>query len=235
LPPATAATWASRGKRGDIGSRADRDGAAAHRLHQFRRGRLLDPLDLADGIGRDARGACHFLTRVPWRGERHRLVGFGLQVVVGFLDHARGQDLLLAQGHQAALEIGDAAACQLVVDHPQLDVLDRVEVVVLERAERDVVLAADGVAVVAVDQDVLPQDQRLAASFGEQAALQGFVFGGSEGVDVSTELVVNRDIQFRSLRVLLHAVAYCCDCCAHATPCAGSAKAGVVDGLSILT
>jgi hypothetical protein len=62
----------------------------------------------------------------------------------------------------------------MVVDHPQLDVFDRVEVVVLDvhRAERDVVLAADVVAVMAVDQHVAPQDQRFAASFGEQAALQ---------------------------------------------------------------
>jgi hypothetical protein len=55
----------------------------------------------------------------------------------------------------------------------------------------------------AVDQDVLPQDQGFAASFGEQAALQGFVFGGREGVDVAAELVINRDVQFVSLTFML--------------------------------
>jgi hypothetical protein len=52
----------------------------------------------------------------------------------------------------------------------------------------------------AVDQDVAPQDQRLAASFREQAAFEGFVFGGREGVDVGTEFVVNLDIQVGSLQ-----------------------------------
>jgi hypothetical protein len=55
----------------------------------------------------------------------------------------------------------------------------------------------------AVDQHVLPEDQGFAASFGEQAALQGFVFGGREGVDVATEFVVNRDVQFVSLYFML--------------------------------
>jgi hypothetical protein len=97
---------------------------------------------------------------------------------------------------------------QLVIDHPQLDVFDRIEFVVLDGAERDAVLAADGVAVMAVDQDVAPQNQGFAAAFGEQAAFQGFMFGGREGVDVSTEFVVNRDVQFVSLHLLLLAVAF---------------------------
>ena len=46
---------------------------------------------------------------------------------------ALGDDLLLAQRQHAALEVGDAAPAQMLVDHPQVDVLDRPEARVLDR------------------------------------------------------------------------------------------------------
>jgi hypothetical protein len=66
-------------------------------------------------------------------GLRHR------RLLGHFLGHARGDDLLLAQRQHAALEIRHAAARQVVVDHPQHDVFDRLEAVVLDGAEFDAV------------------------------------------------------------------------------------------------
>jgi len=77
------------------------------------------------------------------------------------------------------------------------------ELVVLDGAEFDAVLAADLVAVVAVDEDVAPQHQRVAAAFGQQAAFQRGVFDVGQRVDEGTQIVVYRDVQCRSLHFLL--------------------------------
>jgi hypothetical protein len=38
--------------------------------------------------------------------------------------HARGDDFLLAQRQNPALVVRDAAAAEIVIDHPQLDVVE---------------------------------------------------------------------------------------------------------------
>jgi hypothetical protein len=53
--------------------------------------------------------------------------------------------------------------------------------VVLHGVEGQAVLLADAVAVVAVHQQIAPQHQRVAAAFGQDAALQRFVLVGVRG------------------------------------------------------
>jgi hypothetical protein len=61
------------------------------------------------------------------------------------------------------------------------------------------VLAADLVAVMAVDQHVAPQHQRIAAAFGLQAAFECGVFVVRQRVDEGTQFLVDGDVQFVSL------------------------------------
>ncbi len=82
----------------------------------------------------------------------------------------------------------------MLLDHPQVDVIDGLETLVLHGVERNVVLAADAVTVVPVDQRVAPEHQRVAAAFGEQAAFQRLVLVGRERVDVSLEFFVDDDM-----------------------------------------
>jgi hypothetical protein len=63
-------------------------------------------------------------------------------------------------------------------------------------------LLADVVAVMPVDQDFAPQHERIAAAFGQQAALQGGVFVVRQRVDKGTQFFVDGDVQFVSLYVL---------------------------------
>jgi len=56
------------------------------------------------------------------------------------------------------------------------------------------VLAADAVTVVAVHQCVAPEHEGIAASFGEQAALQRFVFVRRERIDVGLQFFVDDDV-----------------------------------------
>ena len=177
--------------------------ARTYRLHQFRRRRLLDLFDLADGGAAQARGAGDVLAR----GQRHggrlglgrlalgrrdgRILGGGLR---GQLGHAGGDDLLLAQRQHAALEVGNAAAAQVVIDHPQLDVVQVAETGVFRDLERHPVLLADLVAVVAVDQHVFPQHQRVATAFHQDAALQRRVFSLGQRLDIAAQHVVNFDL-----------------------------------------
>jgi hypothetical protein len=181
---------------------------------------LLDAFDLADGVARHAGRARDFLARVPWR-RFGSLVALGRRVGHLLRDPAR-DDLLLAQRQQPALEVRHAAARQVVIDHPQLHVLDRLEVVVLDGTEFDAVALADVVAVMAVDQDVAPQDERVAAPFGQQAAFQRLVLDRRQRVGDGPQFLVNRDIQFWSLY-------FCCACLRriglHPTPSRAPAKA----------
>ncbi len=100
----------------------------------------------------------------------------------------------LRSASSAAHEVRDAAPAQVLVDHPQVHVLDRLEARVLHGLERQAMLLADRIAVVAVDQNVAPQHQRIAAAFGEDAALEGFVFLGREGIDIGFEFFVDDDV-----------------------------------------
>lgn len=52
---------------------------------------------------------------------------------------------------------------------------------------------ADGVAVMAIDQKITPQDQRIAASFGEQAAFERGELILREWIDVGAEVFVDGD------------------------------------------
>ena len=52
-------------------------------------------------------------------------------------------------------------------------------------------LAADAVAIVAIDQDIAPQHQRIAAALGEQAALERLVLVRGEGIDIGLEFFVD--------------------------------------------
>jgi len=83
----------------------------------------------------------------------------------------------------------------VVVDHPEHDVVDGTEAIVLDGAKFDAVLAADVVAVVAIDQHIAPQHQGVAASFGQQRAFQGGVFIGCERIDEGTQFLIDGDIQ----------------------------------------
>ncbi|KAG0731787.1 hypothetical protein G6F23_014962 [Rhizopus arrhizus] len=93
------------------------------------------------------------------------------------------QDVALAQRQHAALEVRNAAAAQVLFDHPQVHVFHALEAGVLHGVERQAVLLADAEAVVAVDQHIAPQHQRIAAAFGQQAALQRFVLGFGRSED----------------------------------------------------
>mgnify|MGYP003339965365 CR=1 FL=1 len=106
---------------------------------------------------------------------------------------AFGQDLALAQRQHPALEVGHAAPAQMLVDHPQVHILDRLELGVLHGLEGQAMLLADAIAVVPVDQDVAPQHQRIPAALGQQAALQRLVLLGGQGVDVGLEFFANDD------------------------------------------
>ncbi|MNY39265.1 hypothetical protein D3C86_1739410 [compost metagenome] len=60
--------------------------------------------------------------------------------------------------------------------------------------KRHAVLLADAVAVVAVDQQIAPQHQRIAAAFGQDAALQRFVLIGAQRIDIGLEFFVDNNI-----------------------------------------
>ncbi len=55
-------------------------------------------------------------------------------------------------------------------------------------------LLADAETVVAVDQYVAPQDQRVTTAFGQDAALQRVMFVRGERVDVGLEFFFDDDI-----------------------------------------
>ncbi|MNT75970.1 hypothetical protein D3C72_2149190 [compost metagenome] len=55
-------------------------------------------------------------------------------------------------------------------------------------------LGADAVTVVAVNQHVAPEHQRVAAAFGKQAAFQRVMFVLRERVDVGLEFLVDDDV-----------------------------------------
>jgi hypothetical protein len=82
----------------------------------------------------------------------------------------------------------------VVVDHPQHDVFHAAETGVLRDFEWNAVLLAYGIAVMAVDQHVVPQHQRIAAAFGQDAALQRRVFRLGQRVDVSAQGIVDLDL-----------------------------------------
>ncbi len=107
---------------------------------------------------------------------------------------ALGQDVALAQRQHATLEVGDAAAAQVLLDHPQMDVVHRLESRVLDRLKRQAVLLADAVAVVAIHQHLAPQHQRVAAAFGEDAALQGVVLVRGQRVDIGLEFFFDDNV-----------------------------------------
>ena len=82
----------------------------------------------------------------------------------------------------------------MLVNHPQVNVIQRLERGVLHGIERNAVPGANAVAVVPVHQHIAPQHQRVAAPLDQQAALQRLMFIGGEGVDVGKQFVVNRDV-----------------------------------------
>jgi hypothetical protein len=222
-PPATAATCASGGSEATLAAALIEIVPLRTASTSSGAGRLLDALDLADGIRRHARGLRDFLARAPGRRTDRPCSCVGLPAHRSRTRrlcwrHARGHDFLLAQGQHAALEVGHAAARQMVVDHPQHDVFDaNRSLSLLDGAERDAVLRADVVAVMAVDQHVAPQHERVAATFGQQAAFERGVFDGCEGIDERAEFLVDRDIQSVSLR------AACVDATGRPAPGAASA------------
>ncbi|MNT70754.1 hypothetical protein D3C72_2091710 [compost metagenome] len=65
---------------------------------------------------------------------------------------------------------------------------------VLHGVERQAVLLADAIAVVAIHQHIAPQHQRIAAAFGQDAALQGGMLVGGQGVDIGFEFFVDNNI-----------------------------------------
>ncbi len=58
----------------------------------------------------------------------------------------------------------------MIVYHPEHDIFYAVELVILLGLKWNAVLLANRVAIVSVDQGVLPQHQRIAAAFFQQAA-----------------------------------------------------------------
>ncbi|MNV35015.1 hypothetical protein D3C71_1264510 [compost metagenome] len=194
------------GQVGHGGRGADRDHAGLDRFHQLRCGLLVDALDHRHLAAAQARFARHVGAADLRRGGPRRAVlvtgiGRAADLAVAFLLQlgligavALGQDVALAQRQHAALEIGDAAAAQVLFDHPQVDVVHRLEAGVLDRLERQAVLLADAVAVVAVHQHLAPQHQRVAAAFGQDAALQGVVLVRGQRVDVGLEFFFDDNV-----------------------------------------
>lgn len=191
---------------GHGGRGADRDHPGLDRFHQFRRGLLVDALDHRHLAAAQARFAGHVRAAdLRCGGPRRAVFVSGLgrpaDLAVAFLLQlgligamALGQDVALAQRQHATLEIGDAAAAQVLLDHPQMDVVHRLESRVLDRLERQAVLLADAVAVVAIHQHLAPQHQRVAAAFGEDAALQGVVLVRGQRVDIGLEFFFDDNV-----------------------------------------
>ena len=107
---------------------------------------------------------------------------------------ARRNDLFLAQGQHAALEIRYAAPPEMIVDHPEMNIVHRLKAFVLNGIERDAMLLADAVAIMSVDQQIAPQHQRVAASLGQQAAFQSGVFVFGQRIDIGAQVFVDRNI-----------------------------------------
>ena len=79
-------------------------------------------------------------------------------------------------------------------------------------------LLADRVAVVAVDQDVAPQHQRIAAAFGEDAALQRLVLLRRHRLDIGLEFLVDDDVHAARTQPCKTG-AHCRDCARVVLPC----------------
>ena len=82
----------------------------------------------------------------------------------------------------------------MLVDHPQVDVVHGLELRVLHRLEGQAMLLADAMAVVAIDQHIAPQHQRITAAFGQDAALQRVVLVGGQRVDVDAQFFLDGDV-----------------------------------------
>jgi hypothetical protein len=118
-------------------------------------------LAIASRVGGGVTGWSFFLRSCGQRWQRWQLARYGAH-----LGTSRGEDVPLAQRQHAALEHRQAASPQVLVDHPQVYIIHRTEVRVLYGLKRQPVLLADGVAVMAVDEDLAPQHQRIAAALG---------------------------------------------------------------------
>ena len=190
---------------GHGGGGADRDHAGLDRFHHLRGGLGVDALDHADltgaqlGFARQL-GAADLRCRFPRRTVFTGLIGdvggaIALALQLRLLDLlAGGQDVALAQRQHAALEVGHAAAAQMLFDHPQVHVFHALEAGVLHGIEGQAMLLADAETVMAIDQYIPPQHQRIAAAFGQDAALQRVMFVRGQRVDVGLEFFFDDDI-----------------------------------------
>ncbi len=129
----------------------------------------------------------------PFVGDVRGAVALALQLrLLDLL--AGGQDVALAQRQHAALEVGHAATAQVLLDHPQVHVFHALEAGVLYGVEGQAMLLADAEAVVAVDQYVAPQDQRVTTALGQDAALQRVMFVRGQRVDIGLQFFFDDDI-----------------------------------------
>ena len=199
-----------RGQGGHGGRGVERDGAGLHRRHQLRRCLLLDFFNHDHLAAAQAGRARNGFAAAQVFGGRHagrRRGGggrafFRLRFCLRIARHkgscractALRHDLALAQRQHATLKVRHAAAAQVLVNHPQVHIFHRLEARVLHGLEGQAVLLANAVAVVAVHQHIAPQHQGIAATLGQNAALQRIVFFRGQGVDVGFEFFVDNDV-----------------------------------------
>ena len=107
---------------------------------------------------------------------------------------AGSEDFPFTQGKDTALKVRNAAASEVLVNHPQVHIVHRLEQTALHCLVGQAVLLADAVAVMSVDQHIAPQDEGIAAPLRQNAAFQSGMLLGGKRVNIGFEFFVDDDV-----------------------------------------